>query len=122
MEEIVTVEVRIRYSDEKLVFFKKLIEEKIEKFKISIDILINSGKNLNGTDDTGMIFNALEVGADARAANERFLELNRLYDRQIQLEHALLRIAAKTFGFDQIKKRLISEARLIALPWATTAI
>ncbi len=114
----------VRYSDEDLKEFKKLIEAKLKAAKEDYKLLCNTVMhgNENGTSDTSPTFKVLEEGASALSR----AEAGRLAMRQqkfIQhLQYALIRIENKTYGVCRDTGKLISKARLKAVPHATLCI
>ena len=113
-----------RYTDEDLVEFKELIEQKLEKAKEDFDILKKTitHSESNDTQDTSPTFKVLEEGA-ATLSKE---EASRLAQRQQKfighLQAALIRIANKTYGVCRETGKLISKERLRAVPHATLSI
>jgi len=115
---------KTRYTDEELMEFKELINQKLEKATIDFDILKKTitHSESNDTQDTSPTFKVLEEGA-ATLSKE---EAGRLAQRQqkfIQhLQGALIRIENKTYGICRETGKLISKERLRAVPHATLSI
>jgi len=115
---------KTRYSEEELAEFKQLILDKLAKAQEDYDILRNTlmNKDTNNTDDTSPTFKVLEEGATVLSREE----ISRLASRQqkfIQhLRAALIRIENKTYGICRETGKLISKARLRAVPHATLSI
>jgi RNA polymerase-binding transcription factor len=115
---------KTRYTDEDLVEFKELINQKLEKAKEDFDVLKKTitHSESNDTEDTSPTFKVLEEGA-ATLSKE---EAGRLAQRQqkfIQhLQGALIRIENKTYGVCRETGKLISKERLRAVPHATLSI
>jgi len=115
---------KTRYTDEELVEFKELINQKLEKAMEDFDILKKTitHSESNDTEDTSPTFKVLEEGA-ATLSKE---EAGRLAQRQqkfIQhLQGALIRIENKTYGICRETGKLISKERLRAVPHATLSI
>jgi len=113
-----------RYTDDELLEFKEIIEQKLEKAKTDFDILKKTitHSESNDTEDTSPTFKVLEEGA-ATLSKE---EAGRLAQRQqkfIQhLQAALIRIENKTYGVCRETGKLISKERLRAVPHATLSI
>ena len=114
----------VRYSDEELQEFKKIIEEKLAKAENDFEILKKtlSHKYSNDIQDTSPTFKVLEEGASVLSKEE----LSELAQRQKKfIEHlsaALIRIENKTYGVCRETGRLISKERLRAVPHATLSI
>ena len=115
---------KTKYTDEELVEFKELINQKLEKAMEDFDILKKTitHSESNDTEDTSPTFKVLEEGA-ATLSKE---EAGRLAQRQqkfIQhLQGALIRIENKTYGVCRETGKLISKERLRAVPHATLSI
>ncbi len=115
---------KTRYSDEELEEFKELIQNKIEKAKNDLQLLVeaytNSGNN--GTNDTSPTFKVLEEGQQVLSKEEN-RQLAARQERFIKnLEAALVRIENKTYGICRVTGKLISKERLRAVPHATLSI
>jgi RNA polymerase-binding transcription factor DksA len=113
-----------RYTDEELMEFKDLIDGKLVASKKELKYLQDqiSRTGSNGTDDTENKFLSLD---DSNASMEREY-LTQMASRQQQfidhLEKALIRIKNKTYGICRETGKLISKARLQAVPHATLSI
>ena len=113
-----------RYSEEDLQEFKELIIDKISKAKEDYKTLQNTitHADTNDTQDTSPTFKVLEEGAAVLSREEA----GRLAQRQLKfiqhLESALIRIENKTYGVCRVTGKLISKARLRAVPHATLSI
>lgn len=113
-----------RYSDEELLEFKKIIENKLEKAREDYAMYRNSITHGDGNDtqDTSPTFKVLEEGA-ATLSKE---EAGKLAQRQLKfiqhLQAALVRIENKTYGVCRETGKLISKERLRAVPHATLSI
>jgi len=114
----------LRYGDEDLSFFRRIIEEKqrkaLEELKYLREGISHSADN--GTDETSKRFEGLE---NSTAGMEKEY-LTQMASRQIQflkhLENALIRIENKTYGICRETGKLISKERLRAVPHATLSI
>jgi len=121
-EELKTL--KNRYSDEELVEFKKIIEEKLERAKKDYQLLKStlSHEDSNDIEDTSPTFKVLEEGANTLSREHT----GRLAQRQLKfishLEAALVRIENKTYGICRQTGKLISKERLKAVPNATLCI
>ncbi len=113
-----------RYSDKELEKFKKLIEEKIVKANLDLNLLRSSYMNdgNNGTEDTSPTFKAFEEGSEtmSKEANTQLALRQEKFIRD--LNNALIRIQNKTYGICRITSKLINKKRLILVPHATLSI
>ncbi len=113
-----------RYSDAELQEFKDLIQQKLDQAKEDYELLKSAitQSESNDTQDTSPTFKVLEEGA-ATLSKE---EAGRLAQRQLKfiqhLQGALIRIENKTYGICRETGKLISKARLRAVPHATLSI
>lgn len=113
-----------RYTDEELMEFKKIIEQKLEKARADYSMYRNSITHGDGNDtqDTSPTFKVLEEGA-ATLSKE---EAGKLAQRQLKfiqhLQAALVRIENKTYGICRETGKLIAKERLRAVPHATLSI
>lgn len=115
---------KTRYTAEELKEFEILLNEKLEaakkEYKIYSDEL--SGKNSEGTTATTGSYQSLENGSET----EEKESINRLAARQSKyiknLEFALVRIKNGTYGICKDSGKLISKARLRAVPHTTQSI
>lgn len=115
---------KVRYSDEELQEFKKLILEKLEAAKSEYNQLkntVNHGAS-NDTEDTSPTFKVLEEGAFAQSKEEASQLASRQYKYIQNLEAALVRIENKTYGICRVTGKLIPKARLMLVPHATTSV
>ncbi len=117
-------DIKVRYSDKDLQGFKTLIEEKIEKAKVHLELVksayMNDGNN--GTDDTSPTFKAFEEGSKtmSKEANTQLAIRQEKFIRD--LKNALLRIENKTYGVCRVTGKLINKERLKLVPHATLSI
>lgn len=114
----------MRYSNNDLQTFKKLILEKREVAKQELDSLLESlsHQNPNGTDDTGSIMQSLEDGS-ATLEKETIQQMAARQKRFIeQLDAALARIENKTYGVCKVTGKLIPKERLMAVPHTTLSM
>mgnify|MGYP006082912485 FL=1 len=113
-----------RYSDKDLGKFKKIIQEKIIKANLDLDLLksayMNNGNN--GTEDTSPTFKAFEEGSEtmSKEANAQLALRQEKFVRD--LKNALMRINNKTYGICRITGKLINKKRLSIVPHATLSI
>jgi len=114
----------VRYSDEELQEFKKLILKKLEQAQADYDFLKESidHSNRNGTEDTSPTFKMLEEGSSV-LIKENAARLAYRQEKFIShLKAALIRIENKTYGICRETGKLISKGRLKAVPHATLSI
>ncbi|MFI3305653.1 MAG: TraR/DksA C4-type zinc finger protein [Rikenellaceae bacterium] len=114
----------MRYGDNDLADFRKLIVEKIASAKEDYELLRATLTHTagNGTEDTSPTFKVLEEGATTLSKEESA----RLAAHQLKfirnLEMALIRIENKTYGICKTTGRLIPKERLMRVPHATECI
>ncbi|TWP23820.1 TraR/DksA family transcriptional regulator [Apibacter muscae] len=115
---------RLRYSDEELEEFRKLILDKIEIAEKDLVMLKESFVNdlNNGTDDTSPTFKAFEEGSEtmSKESNAQLASRQEKFIRD--LKNALIRINNKTYGICRVTGKLIDKERLKAVPHATLSI
>jgi len=110
----------IRYSDQELMEFKAIIEEKLEKAREQFEFYKNQLKEVTGGPD-GHI-KGLDDGIST-IENERLMQMAARAKKYIHhLENALIRVENKTFGICRVTGKLISRERLRAVPHATLSI
>ena len=115
---------RTRYSDEELVEFEKLINDKIEKAQNELNILKQSlnRSSESGTGDTNITSKVLEDGAET-SQKESVNELAARQQKFINnLSNALIRIKNGTYGVCKVTGKLIPKARLRAVPHTMLSI
>jgi len=113
-----------RYSDEELVEFRALIEEKLRKANIDLELLTEAytNKNDRGTDDTSPTFKVLEEGYQVLSKEENSRMAARQQKFINNLEAALQRIENKSYGICRETGVLIQRERLLSVPHATLSI
>ncbi|MFK7049628.1 MULTISPECIES: TraR/DksA C4-type zinc finger protein [Flavobacterium] len=118
------VEEQIRYSDSDLAEFKELIQTKLEKAKVDLELIKSAYLNdlNNGTDDTSPTFKAFEEGSEtmSKEANSQLATRQEKFIRD--LKNALIRIENKTYGICKVTGKLIAKERLKLVPHATMSI
>ncbi|MFQ3341237.1 MAG: DnaK suppressor protein [Flavobacteriaceae bacterium] len=116
--------IKIRYSDSELKEFKALIEGKIQKANVDLELLRSSYMNDgdNGTEDTAPTFKAFEEGSEtmSKEANTQLAIRQEKFIRD--LKNALIRIENKTYGVCRVTGKLINKKRLFIVPHATLSI
>lgn len=115
---------KTKYSDAELQEFKTLIEDKIQKARLDLDLLKSSYMNdgNNGTEDTAPTFKAFEEGSEtmSKEANTQLAIRQEKFIRD--LKNALIRIENKTYGICRVTGKLINKKRLLLVPHATLSI
>jgi len=111
---------KTRYSDQELLEFKAIIEDKLLKAREQFHFYKNQLKELTSGPD-GHI-KGLDDGIST-IENERTMQMAARAKKYIHhLENALIRVENKTFGICRITGKLISKERLKAVPHATLSI
>lgn len=113
-----------RFSDDDLIEFKEIIDNKLVEADEDLQILKNSlsHKDDHGTDDTGRSFNMMEDGSDT-LSREEMAQLALRQEKFItSLKNALIRIENKTYGVCRATGKLIRKERLRLVPHATLSI
>lgn len=117
-------EEKTRYSDEELVEFEKLLNDKLENAKNELNILKQSlNRSLSsGTNDTNITSKVLEDGAET-SQKENVNELAARQQKFINnLNNALIRIKNGTYGICKVTGKLIPKERLRAVPHTMMSI
>ncbi|WP_310555359.1 TraR/DksA C4-type zinc finger protein [Flavobacterium sp.] len=118
------VDEQIRFSDADLAEFKEIINKKLEKARIDLDLIKSAYMNdlNNGTDDTSPTFKAFEEGSEtmSKEANSQLAIRQEKFIRD--LRNALVRIESKTYGVCKVTGKLINKDRLRIVPHATMSI
>lgn len=118
------MEEKLRYSDEELEEFRKIIQDKLQVARHDYDVLLDqlSNRNNNGIDDTMPTYHVLEEGSETQS-KEALISMAARSQKFIQgLEAALVRIKNKTYGICRETGKLIPKERLRAVPHATLSI
>ncbi len=115
---------RVRYSDNDLSAFRKVIQDKIDKAEKDLALINENFINdqNNGTDDTSPTFKAFEEGAETLSKEQNAILAGRQEKFIRDLKHALIRIENKTYGICRVTGKLIPKERLMAVPHATLSI
>lgn len=115
---------KTKYSKDELEEFKGIINEKLEKAKEDLTLLVDqiSHKDDHGTDDTSPTFKLMDEGSEVLSKEE----INQLAARQQKfvesLGNALIRIQNGTYGVCRGTGKLIAKERLRIVPHATLSI
>lgn len=117
-------EIKKRYSDEDLMEFKKIIDEKLERARMDYNDMMRALRNDEGNDvaDTSPTYKILEEGSTTQNKAELIMLAQRQQKFIQGLESALIRIANKTYGIDRMTGELIPKERLRAVPHATLSL
>ena len=117
-------DVQVRYSDEELQEFKKIILDMLAKAKEEYNTLraVVTHASSNDIDDTAPTYKAMEEGASALSKEEAGQLAQRQYKFIQNLEAALVRIENKTYGVCRVTGKLIPKERLRLVPHATLTV
>ena len=117
-------EIKKRYSDEDLMEFKKIIDEKLERARMDYNDMMRALRNDEGNDvaDTSPTYKILEEGSTTQNKAELIMLAQRQQKFIQGLESALIRIANKTYGIDRMTGEMIPKERLRAVPHATLSV
>ena len=113
---------KTRYSDEELMEFKKVIDDKLESTKRELDDIEQQMMELrdNMADEQG------GDSFDDSSIHTEIEFLTKMAERQKQfiqnLEMALIRIKNKTYGICLVSGELIEKQRLLLVPHATKSV
>lgn len=113
-----------RYTDEELLEFKAIINEKLRLARRDFNDMMTQLRNADGNDvdDTSPTYKALEEGSSAQTKDD-LAQMAHRQQKFIQgLEAALIRIENRTYGIDRITGELIPKERLRAVPHATLSV
>ncbi len=115
---------KVRYSDEDLVEFRAIIEEKLKVARANYKEMMEQLNHSKSNDviDTSPTYKALEEGSEAQSKEEIIQMAQRLQKFIKGLEAALIRIENKTYGIDRETGELIPKERLRAVPHATLSV
>ena len=118
------METQIRYSDEELDEFRRIILEKLEAAKIDLKMLTDAFAvgNEQDTLDTSPTFKVLEEGNQVMSKEENSRMAARQQKFITNLENALVRIENKTYGVCRETGLLIPKERLRSVPHATLSM
>ena len=115
---------KTRYSDEELLEFKNIINEKLNRARREYSTMMKQLMNSedNGVEDTSPTYKAIEEGSIAQSKEEIAQMANRQQKFIQGLEAALVRIENKTYGIDRMTGELIPKERLRIVPHATLSV
>jgi RNA polymerase-binding transcription factor DksA len=110
----------VRYGDEELMVFKKVIETKLAKAKDELEFTKSQIQDLNenydekgGDLDENYIYSEVEMLNNIAIRHQKFVQ---------SLEAALFRIQNKTYGICTATGKLIDKKRLMLVPHATKSV
>ena len=123
-KKTVEPEAHVRYSDEELQEFKKIILDMLAKAKEEYNTLraVVTHASSNDIDDTAPTYKAMEEGASALSKEEAGQLAQRQYKFIQNLEAALVRIENKTYGVCRVTGKLIPKERLRLVPHAPLTV
>lgn len=111
---------KTRYSDNELKEFEDIIDEKLSVARQQLEFYLNQLNDRANVE--GSKIKGLDDGVGTREA-ERLSNLASRQKKHIQhLENAKLRVMNKVYGVCRESGKLISKARLKAVPHATLSI
>lgn len=112
--------VKTRYTDKELKEFRSIIDEKMKEAREQLDFCQNQLQSM--ADNPDQKIKGLDDGIGT-AEVERLTNMAARQRKHIQhLENALLRVQNKVYGVCRESGKLISKARLKAVPHATLSI
>lgn len=116
-QKIMKKEFQKRYSDEDLVFFKKILEEKLHMAELEYkDLALSLKAERDGPEDIvgeGRISLSKEEASQLAQRQDKFIG---------KLRCALMRIENKTYGICRETGKLIPKERLLLVPHATMCV
>lgn len=115
---------KTRYSDDELLEFRDIIQNKIDKANKDLELIKSAYMNdsNNGTDDTSPTFKGFEEGSETLSKEENTQLALRQEKFIHNLNNALKRIENKTYGICRVTGKLIQKERLKLVPHATLSI
>lgn len=113
---------KTRFSDAELEEFRTLINEKLDQTNEEIDYYKDSIIKLSET--TAGDYGSIDMGDGSSSMDkERLMQnLERQRKFKINLENAILRVNAKTYGICRVTGKLIQKERLRIVPHATLSM
>ncbi|MBK8721897.1 MAG: TraR/DksA family transcriptional regulator [Saprospiraceae bacterium] len=113
---------KVRYSDEELLEFKALIDDKLEKATQQLDFMREQIVELNetsGDQQGGDWFDDSSIHTELEMLNNQVIRQQQFISN---LNNALIRIQNKTYGICSVTGQLIEKARLLVVPHATKSV
>ena len=116
--------IKSRYSDNELLEFQEIINNKLMEARKDLELLKGSLSHSddNGTDDTGAAFKMMEDGSETLSREETAQLAARQEKFILNLGNALIRIQNKTYGLCRVTGKLIKKERLKLVPHATLSM
>ena len=116
--------IKSRYSDNELLEFQEIINNKLIEARKDLELLKGSLSHSddNGTDDTGAAFKMMEDGSETLSREETAQLAARQEKFILNLGNALIRIQNKTYGLCRVTGKLIKKERLKLVPHATLSM
>lgn len=111
---------KTRYSDEELAEFKILIEKKLLRAKEQFSYIRSQMDEM--ADNPDLKVKGLDDGISSMESEDLHGSAARLQKYIQHLENALIRIESKMYGVCRVTGKLISKARLKAVPHATLSM
>ncbi len=113
----------VRYSDEDLEMFKKVIDESRREAMDELRMLKERLEDLTNYDfaEESMIYSMhmAEQGSEAMEKEKTYAQIQRIHEYIKKLDDALARIKDKTYGICRVCGCLIAKERLMAVPITT---
>jgi RNA polymerase-binding transcription factor DksA len=113
----------VRYSDDDLEEFAKIIKESKEEALEELRMLKERLEDLTSSDiaEESMIYSMhmAEQGSEAQEKEKTYAQIQRIQEYLKKLEDAMDRIKNKTYGICRVCGCLIAKARLMAVPITT---
>lgn len=123
VKEVILKELPVRYSDEDLEIFNKLIKTAKTEASDEIKMLrerIDDLQNADFVEET-MIYSMhmAEQGSEAQEKEKAYAQIQRLNEYVKKLDDSLKRVQDKSYGICRVCGCLIAKQRLLAVPVTT---
>lgn len=109
-----------RYSDEELLEFKKLVEQKIENSRKQLQSMTDRVENIS--EASGNDGDWMDDSSNLQDLDMLNAMIGRQHKHVRDLENALIRISNKRFGICVVSGKLIDKRRLMAVPTTTKSL
>jgi RNA polymerase-binding transcription factor DksA len=113
---------KTRFSDAELEEFRTLINEKLDQTNEEIDYYKDSIVKLTEETEGDHRSFDMEDGSSSMDKERLMQNLERQRKFKINLENAILRVNAKTYGICRVTGKLIQKERLRIVPHATLSM
>lgn len=112
------------YNDKELVYFRKIIVNKLEEAESEMQTLQRTLRDSmeNATDESAYSFHMADAGTDAQEREKTYMLYNRTRKFIRYLDDALNRIDNKTYGVCKVTGKKIAKGRLEAVPHTQLSI